>query len=167
MRTKWAMLYFPLGLRSHSTGTRRPTRSKSSSVTEMPALNAMAIKCNTALVDPPRAITTVIAFSKDSLVRMSEGRMPVRSNSTTAAPARVQSESLSLEFANCAELSGRLKPRASMADAIVLAVYIPPQEPSPGIEHDSISLSSPSVIFPPACCPTASKTVTISAGFPW
>ena len=36
------------------------------------------------------------------------------------------------ETASCAELFGRLMPSASMAEAIVLAVYMPPQLPGPG-----------------------------------
>ena len=44
-----------------------------------------------------------------------------------------------VEMAAMAELFGRLIPMASIAEAIVLAVYIPPQEPAPGIDLDSIS----------------------------
>ena len=60
------------------------------------------------------------------------------------------------------ELLGRLMPKASMAQAMVLAVYMPPQEPGPGIAQLSISLSSWSEIFWAACLPTASKTETMS-----
>ena len=41
---------------------------------------------------------------------------------------------LSLLTAGLEELKGNDKPIASIADAIVLAVYIPPQAPGPG--HD-------------------------------
>ena len=62
-----------------------------------------------------------------------------------------------------AELLGRLIPIASIAEAIVLAVYIPPQEPAPGIDLDSISSNCSSLMLLEARCPTASKIVTISA----
>ena len=47
-----------------------------------------------------------------------------------------------------AELLGRLSPIASIAQAIVLAVYIPPHEPGPGIAQRSISPSWASLIAP-------------------
>ena len=63
---------------------------------------------------------------------MSSGRMPCFSISTTAAPARRQSSFFASEMAFWAELLGRLMPSASMALAMVLAVYMPPQDPGPG-----------------------------------
>ena len=41
----------------------------------------------------------------------------------------------------CAELLGKLMPSASIADAIVFAVYMPPHEPAPGIATSSICLT--------------------------
>ena len=52
-------------------------------------------------------------------------------------------------------------PMASMTEDMVLAVYIPPQEPAPGQALRSTSSSSAASIFPAACSPTASKTLTI------
>src|SRR6202011_104174 len=66
------------------------------------------------------------------------------------------------EIAACAELLGKLMPSASIAEAMVFAVYIPPQEPGPGIAQDSTCSSSPSEIFPLEWAPTASKIETIS-----
>ena len=122
----------------------------------------MASKCKTALVEPPRAITTMIAFSKAARVRMSPGQMLSSIKRKTASPASTQSRTLSSETASCAELFGKLIPRASMAEAIVLAVYIPPQDPAPGMAQDSTSSSSFCVIEPAASFPTASKIETIS-----
>ncbi len=51
---------------------------------------------------------------------------------------------------------------ASMAEAIVLAVYMPPQEPGPGMEHFSIAARPAASSLPAACWPTASKTETMS-----
>ena len=49
---------------------------------------AMASRCSTALVEPPKAITTAMAFSNASLVRICRAVMPWRSSSTTAMPLR-------------------------------------------------------------------------------
>jgi hypothetical protein len=52
-----------------------------------------------------------------------------------------------------------------MAEAMVLAVYMPPQEPSPGMAQLSTVSSSSSEYSPEACFPTASKTDTMSRSF--
>ena len=83
----------------------------------------------------------------------------------TAAPASRQSLRFSSEIAFCAELFGKLIPNASMAEAIVFAVYIPPHEPGPGIAVCSTSRSSCSDTVPPATPPTASNTEIISRRF--
>ena len=80
----------------------------------------------------------------------------------TASPAWRQSRFLSSDTAACALELGRLMPRASMAQAIVLAVYMPPHEPGPGMAQRSMSASSWSPILRAACWPTASKTLTMS-----
>jgi hypothetical protein len=51
-----------------------------------PASWAMASRCSTALVEPPSAMTTAMAFSNASLVRIWRGRMFWRSRFTTAWP---------------------------------------------------------------------------------
>ena len=82
-----------------------------------------------------------------------------------AFPASFASIFLFWETAVIAELFGRLSPIASMAQAIVFAVYIPPHEPGPGIAQRSISPNCASLIEPFALCPTASNTLTISNSF--
>ncbi len=129
---------------------RLPMRVKSASVSSTRASCAIASRCSTAFVEPPSAMTVVIAFSKASLLRMSDGLMPrlmQRHDGLAGAAAVV---GLALDTASCAELFARLRPRASIADAIVLAVYMPAQEPGPGIAVDSTSLSSASSILPAA-----------------
>ena len=136
MATSSDIKCFPLGFKSASTGTRLPMRVKSSSDSFTFAAWAMASRCSTALVEPPSAMTTVMAFSKAFFVRMSSGRdAALAACPRTAAPARRQSSILAGEMAFCAELLGRLMPSASMALAMVLAVYMPPQEPGPGMAH--------------------------------
>ena len=57
--------------------------------------------------------------------------------------------------------NGRLMPSASKAELIVLAVYMPPHEPVPGIARRSISSKSVLLMLPAVNWPTASKTLTI------
>ena len=123
---------------------------------------AMARRCKTALVDPPRAITTVIAFSNASLVNNFLGVKSFLIKFIRAFPASMQSSFFEDETASLAELLGRLIPKASIAEAIVFAVYIPPHAPGPGIALDSMSKSSISDIFPSECAPTASNTEIMS-----
>src|SRR5436305_5565880 len=64
------------------------------------------------------------------------------------------------------EPPGKLIPRASTADDMVFAVYIPPHEPARGRARFSSSVSSSSVILPALHLPTASKTLTLSTSCP-
>jgi hypothetical protein len=47
----------------------------------------MAMRCSTAFVEPPRAITTTIAFSNAARVMMSRGLMSFSSRFKIAFPA--------------------------------------------------------------------------------
>lgn len=49
---------------------------------------AMAIKCNTALVDPPNAMTTTIAFRSDFIVIISRGFKSIFIKSRRYFPAK-------------------------------------------------------------------------------
>ncbi len=112
-------------------------------------------------MDPPNAITTAIAFSKASLVMMSRVVMPRRSSSTTACPLRRANPSRRRSVAGGAALPGSDMPRASAAEAMVLAVYMPPHAPSPGQIARSIASTSSRGISPRAQAPTASKASMI------
>ena len=148
MRISSDIMYLPLGRRSASTGTRAPMRVKSSSSSGTFAACAIASRCSTALVEPLSAMTTVIAFSNASRVRICDGVMPAFTSLTTALPASSQSLILWRDTASCAELFGRLMPSASIAEAMVLAVYMPAQLPGPGIAVRSISFISRAEIAP-------------------
>ena len=137
--TSSLIMYLPEGFRSARTGTLEPIRVKSSIVKSTLIASAIAIKCNTALVDPPRVMIKVMAFSNAFFVMMSRGRMPSFKRLTTAAPASRLSFFLAGLTAAWALLPGKLIPMASMALAMVLAVYMPPQEPGPGMAQLSIS----------------------------
>ena len=87
-RSTSVITYCPNGLTSARCGTVAPIRLKSSRLRSTSASCAIASRCSTALVDPPNAITTAMAFSNASRVRMSRAVMPCRSSSTTASPDR-------------------------------------------------------------------------------
>ena len=57
-------------------------------------------------------------------------------------------------------------PSASKDDDMVLAVYMPPHEPVPGMARISISRRSASLILPAAFSPTASNTLTMFKSLP-
>ena len=108
-------------------------RWQSSIVHSTPNALAMAIKCITALVEPPKTVKTVKAFSKDSRVTISLGFKSFSKRFLIAAPTRAHSSCLSRPTAGLEASPGKLIPIASIAELIVLAVYIPPQAPAPGI----------------------------------
>ena len=161
------MWNLPPGFMSAMCGTRAAMRLKSASSSATPASLAMASRCSTALVDPPSALASAIAFSNACLVRMSRGRIPSRSISTTAAPAAVASSSRRRSTAGGDAEPGSERPSASPIELIVLAVNIPPQAPSPGHAFFSIACSSSSVIVPAAHAPIASNTLVMSSALPF
>lgn len=123
------MTYLPLGLRSARNGTLSLTFWKSSRVkcrpTDLPSSSyellihihhihitsknsthfAMAIKCKTALVDPPRAMTMTIALRRDFGVMMSLGFKSILIKSSRYFPARRHSSNFRGSSAGVEELS--------------------------------------------------------------
>lgn len=152
MRTlcKSSITYFPLGFKSAINGTLSLILWKSSSPNSIPHAFAIAIKCSTALVLPPVAITNTIAFSKLALVIMSLGLISRFINSNKYLPANRHSTFFSGSSAGVELEYGRLIPNASIALAIVFAVYIPPHAPGPGHEFFTISARSASSMSPAA-----------------
>src|SRR3989344_4759250 len=72
---KFTVRYFPPGFISTRRGVLSEIRLKSSIVSSTSAARAIAMRCSTALVEPPSAITTVMAFSNAFFVMMSRGLM--------------------------------------------------------------------------------------------
>jgi hypothetical protein len=85
-------------------------------------LPAMARKCSTPLVEPPKTIVITKAFSKDSLVKRSCGRMFFSMQTLIASAAFAHSRILAGDSAGFDEDPGRHKPIASIAVDIVFAV---------------------------------------------
>ena len=103
MLCKSSIRYFPDGLKSAITGTLSLMACTSSCVNVSPTLCAMAIMCNTALVEPPSAMMMVSAFSNASFVMMSEGLMSFSKSTNIALPASAHSFFLSLLSAGLEE----------------------------------------------------------------
>mmetsp|Transcript_29597 Transcript_29597/g.28325 ORF Transcript_29597/g.28325 Transcript_29597/m.28325 type:complete len:202 (-) Transcript_29597:688-1293(-) len=142
-----SMTYLPEGFKSAKKGVLSEILWKSSRVISTSTALAIAIKCSTALVLPPRTITIVIAFSKAFLVIISLGLRSISKRVKMASPASLHSAVLRGSSAGVEEEKGRAIPIASIAVAIVFAVYMPPQAPGPGQEFSTISCLSSSVIF--------------------
>ena len=112
------------------------------------------------------AITTAIAFSKLLRLMMSRGLRSALTASTSSSPARATAPTISSSSAAMVEEPGTAMPSASIAEDMVLAVYMPPQEPAPGQEWHSTFFSRASSILPAACWPTASKIETMVRSSP-
>ena len=139
-------------------GTVSAISSKSESVSGTPASVAIASRWRTVFVEPPRAMSTRIAFFIASSVTICRGVIPSRTSPTARSPVSRASRSLPASTAGVAAVPGSDIPSASVMQAIVFAVYSPWQEPHPGIAAHSSSPSSASLMVPAATCPTASKT---------
>ncbi len=64
------------GATLQSTGTRRDSRSMSAMVKSTSPSWAAARRCSTVLVEPPMAMSSVMAFSKAAKVAIERGRTP-------------------------------------------------------------------------------------------
>ena len=80
------MWYLPWGRVSARCGTRAAMRLKSSSPRGTRASWAIASRCSTALVEPPSAMVTAIAFSNAALVMTWRAVMERSSRLSTARP---------------------------------------------------------------------------------
>ncbi|CAB4885298.1 unannotated protein [freshwater metagenome] len=111
-------------------------------------------------------MTAVIAFSNAFLVKISRVVIPFAMRLTTAAPDASEYPSRRRSTAGGAAEPGSESPIASPTVAIVFAVYMPPQAPSPGQIARSICPTRSSVINPRAQAPTASNASMIVTSLP-
>ena len=109
----------------------------------------------------------IIAFSNAFLVMISLGLISFSIKLRIAFPAFIHSTAFSLLKAGLEELKGKLIPNASIAEAIVFAVYIPPQAPAPGHALLTIPLKSSGEIASFIFLPNASKAETIFKDSPF
>ncbi len=124
------------------------------------------MRCSAVLVDPPMAISTLIAFSKARRVAILRGVIPSPASSTILSPASLASLNLSAATAGTVPFPGRARPRASARQFMLLAVNSPEQDPIPGHITSSSSFKSSSVILPAATSPTASNILSRPTALP-
>ena len=124
----------------------------------MPISRAMAMRCRTALVDPPLAATLAMVFSIDLRVMICEGRRLARTASMIMRPASRVAACLSCRVAGTPESCMGEMPRISPLMAMVLAVNWPPHAPAPGQALASSASRPASSILPAAWAPMPSKT---------
>ena len=104
------------------------------------------------------AAIEAIAFSRASRVITCDGLTSRRRRSIASRPASSAASFLAGANAGMPFSPAGLIPRKSSAVDIVFAVNWPPHAPAPGQATPSSSWSSPALMFPTACAPTASKT---------
>jgi len=126
----------------------------------------MAGICKAVLVEPPIAISTVIAFLKALAVIMSRGRISFANKSIMRLPACLAKAILAPVLAKIVPLPGRPMPSTSVMQFMVLAVNMPAQEPQPGQAQCSISLNCFLLILPASKRPAASNTVLTLTSLP-
>jgi hypothetical protein len=132
-----------------------------------PAACAMARKCSTALVLPPVAMITATAFSiaflRDDVARLQVGLHGLDQHARRLAWVwpTIGSSTLAIVL-----LQGQAHAQRLEGELMVLAVYMPPQEPLPGMARRSIWQKSSSLILPALNWPTASKTLTMFRSWP-
>ena len=124
----------------------------------MPASLAIAGRCRAVFVEPPKAMSTVIAFLKALSFMICLGVSCALTRATMAFPEVFASLIRSAWTAGMVPLPGSAIPKASLRQFIEFAVNMPAQEPAPGQAQPSSSVSSCSLIEPAATLPTASNT---------
>ena len=103
----------------------------------------------TAFVPPPIAISSVIALSNASAVRICDGRSPSRAISTARAPVASAARARAASTAGIEAVPGRHIPSASTIEAIVEAVPISLQWPN-GVAAAASSSSNSCCVIRPA-----------------
>ena len=123
----------PPGFRSASSGVRALMRSKSSMESSTPASCAMASRCSTALVEPPRGghagDGVLERLAREDLRRPQIAPQQLHHH---ARPACLATSSFLGSVAGTLALPIGESPRNSHAVAMVLAVNCPPQAPGAG-----------------------------------
>ena len=111
------------------TPIRREAASTSSSESGMPQRRAIAIRWMMALVEPPSAICTVSAFSKEPRESTSRGRRAAHTIATISRPESRAMRGWPASAAGIEEAPGKVMPSVSASAVRVAAVPIVMQWP--------------------------------------
>jgi hypothetical protein len=140
--------YGPPGLRLIRCGTFLEIWSKSESGIFTPNSEAIAGRCRQVLVEPPMAISALIAFLKLAALTYFRGQRCSLTRRTISRPVCLAILAFLSLSAWEVPLPGRLRPSTSVRQDIVFAVNSPAQDPGPGHACLSISATSISAISP-------------------
>ena len=135
-------------------------------VKSTPASLAIANRWSTVLVEPPIAISRVMALSKAALLAMLRGRTESSprayqvSHMVTICRAACSKSCSRLEWvATTVPLPGKANPRASLRQFMELAVNMPEQEPQVGhAERSTSAISSSETDESPAITMASTKS---------
>ncbi len=122
----------PEGASFTKCGVRALAASQSSMVMGQPAACAMAVRCNTVLVEPPKAMSHSMALWMAASLTMSPILTPFSTSSMILAPACLARRRRSEYTAGMVPLPGSATPKASHRQFIELAVNMPEQLPQVG-----------------------------------
>ena len=131
-----------------SQGVRREISSKRASGRSTPARPAMATRWMMAFVEPPIAMSTVIALSKEAAVRMSDGFRSSQTISTIRRPVAAAMTPWLASGAGIEDAPGRVRPRVSAMDIMVAAVPMVMQVPDDRAVPASTSSTTEDSTFP-------------------
>jgi len=132
----------------------------------MPASEATARVCRMVFVEPPMAISSARALSRDFLFMISSGLISFSRSSRICFPAVLYSFSLFGSTARMVPFPGSAIPIASQRQFIEFAVNIPEQLPCVGQPVHSSSVSFSSLILPELNSATPSKMLMRSTALP-
>ena len=122
----------PEGCSFTRCGVRALAASQSSIVTGCPASRAMAVRCSTVFVEPPKAMSHSMALRMAAALTMSRAQTPFLSSSITFMPACFAKRMRSEYTAGTVPLPGSAMPRASHRQFMEFAVNMPEQLPQVG-----------------------------------
>ena len=140
------------------TGASTQAWWQSSTPKSTPASAAMAVRCMTALVEPPEAETATAAFFRLARVMYLRAVSPANTRSTIRRPQRSPWAALPGSTAGTSLAPMGEMPMTDRAMAMVLAVNWPPQAPAPGQTALSTAFSPASSSVPAEWAPMASNT---------
>ena len=141
------------GATLHRTGTRRDRRSMSCMVKGTSPSCAAASRCSTVLVEPPMAMSSVIAFSNAAKLAIVAGEdggivgLVVAAGDFDDLAAGLEEQLLAVGVGgDDGAVAGKARPSASARQFMELAVNMPEQEPQVGQAERSITSTSSSVL---------------------
>ena len=122
LRNSMPTVPFPCGFTFTSSGVWRLIASNSIKSSGIPARRQIALRWMRRFVEPPAAISTLMAFVTERFVTMSSGFTPSSTSPTMRRPVSSAIRSFSLETASEEAEYGSASPSASTTVWHVLAV---------------------------------------------